>query len=155
MAVQAALPPGRLAQFCRRLHLKLAWQVAERLCRRQLLVHSSNSLSSRHGAPPVTGVPRLSGRPRPCPLPAERQWSPRALRDLEVQRRAVQPAINSGASSSSTTLTAHLRAPTAGKQRAGWLRTRLVEMLRVDTVVCAALEGSTAEVLLACFEQLT
>ena len=97
-------------------------------------------------------MPRLAGQPRLCVLPVERQLSPRALREVEVQRRAAQSAADTSSSSTSSTSAV---VPTAGKQRSRWLKGRLVCMLQEDMDRCAALDGSTAETLVMCFEQLT
>ena len=103
---------------------------------------------------------RLTATPRPCTLPAERQLSPRALRQVEVERRAAQLAANAASSSTSASpevagSTMPVRVPAAGRQRARWLKARLMQFLEEDTQSCAALAGSTAEVLLAHFERRT
>ena len=153
VASEAALPPTKLVQFCRRLHLKLALQTAERLRRRQVLIATAGGATDASGS---ARPPRGPGQPRPCPFPVERQLSPRAPRAVEVRRRTAQLAADSASSSTaSAPVAAPLRVPVAGKQRSCWLKARLVRFLQADTNVCAVLDGSTAETLVACFERLT
>jgi hypothetical protein len=47
VATQAVLPPARLVPFCKKLHLKLALQTAERLRRRQVIAGASGGSAGR------------------------------------------------------------------------------------------------------------
>ena len=92
----------------------------------------------------------------------ERQLSPRSLRDLELRCRVGRlTADPQPSSSSSSSLAPALPLPPAppapllGRQRARWLRQRLVQLLQEDTEICPVVAGSTAETLLALFERVT
>jgi hypothetical protein len=159
-------------RFCKKLHFALALQVAERLRRRQVFI-ATTEVQVR---PPLGGPTHAdrwtSGLPRVCALAAERQLSPQALRELEVQRRERLAAEAVPSSTSTSTLSSSLtslplppmghapvadsRAPAVGRQRARWLRARLVRLLQEDTAVClSSTPWSKAEELLALFERDT
>jgi hypothetical protein len=167
----AGLSGGAAARFCKRLHLKLATQLAERMRRWRVLVAAAeeDAPGGRRRPPEPEEGQWTSGQIRVCALPAERQLSPRALRALEVQRFAVRLA-GDGASSSSALPrvlpavdspssapppSAERRPPRVGRPRAAWLRLRLVRLLHEETTECLVAVGSTAEVLLTLFEQVT
>ena len=163
VAVVAGVALDGQEQFFRRLHLELAAAVAERLRRRQAMIAAAPAAGAVDSGRPSAAAPDwVPGLPRPCPLAAERQLSPRALRALEVARRerVTEPAGELASSSSSSVAVAAApaaveRAPAMGRARAAWLRERLTRLLREDMVVCPAAAGSTAEQLLAAFETTT
>lgn len=160
------LAPADRARFCRRLHVQLALETAERLRRRQAMIATavgSDGVQDCEPAAEGTNTSTwVSGLPRRCALATERQLSPRSLRDLEVQRRADSiaaepPSLPSSSSSSGDALPVPPSppAPLLGRQRARWLRQRLVQLLQEDTELCPVVAGSTAETLLALFEHVT
>ena len=138
---ELALPAQDANRFTTKLHVVLAALIAERLRRREALIATS--------APADTTSPQLpprSGVSLPCPLPPERQLSPRALRALEVQRRSAPTPVAPTSSSS---------VPPSGEPRQRWLRARLSALIRSDTEPCPVSAGATAVTLLELFERLT
>ena len=148
-----ALPPSLVSRFLQRLHLELAEQLAERLRRRQALL----VMASQSSAAPVP----LSRQPRPSALPAERQLAPDVLCRLAVQRQTAATTALLQASSpaaapedrSPSSPVAATGVPASGAHRQRWLRDRLVQLLKEDTVPSTA--PSPAGVLLALFESTT
>ena len=160
------LAPADRARFCRRLHVQLALETAERLRRRQAMIVAAGGPDGVPDCGPALEGTDVSswvgGLPRSCGLVTERQLSPRSLRDLEVQRRTDRlTADPQPSTSSSSSLAPALPSPLAppvpllGRQRARWLRQRLVQLLQEDTEICPVVAGSTAEALLALFERVT
>ena len=132
-----------LPRFFRRLHLELVTQLAERLRRREVIIATSAAPASQSAAP--------SSCSRPCPLPPERQLNPNDLRRLEVARRSAAPPPAPAAAPPPAQSTA----PSSGEHRRRWLRSRLEQVLRDHTEVCAESEAVPALHLLALFETLT
>jgi hypothetical protein len=134
------MPLGDATRFLGKLHYLLAAVTAEMLRRRQELL----SALGGNAALPVVTV-----NSRPCPLPPERQLSVADLRQLEVQRRAVQalPAAVMPPASSS--------APPGGEARRSWLQSRLIRVIVDDTIVCDVAVGSIGPCLLELFERIT
>jgi hypothetical protein len=159
------LPPADRGRFCKRLHFQLALETAERLRRRQVLIETAavQGGGSRGATAETTRTPSGGGGlPRACVLVADRQLSPQSLREVEIRRRASclaveAPSLASSSSSSvpSVPLPVTASVPLLGRQRARWLRARLVQLLQEDTEVCPVTAGSTAATLLALFEHVT
>ena len=129
------------SRIASRFHLALAVAVAERLRRRFAIAATAASTDAQE--PPLRAATGVS---LACPLPLERQLSPQALRQLELQRRDQQPP----ATSSSAT-----DAPPSGEPRQRWLRARLLDVLSSETEPCPTSKGSTAVVFLELFERVT
>ena len=140
LASTLPMPLGDATRFLGKLHCLLAAVTAEMLRRRQELL----SALGGNAALPVVTV-----NSRPCPLPPERQLSVADLRQLEVQRRAVQalPAAVMPPASSS--------APPGGEARRSWLQSRLIRVIVDDTIVCDVAVGSIGPCLLELFERIT
>jgi len=51
VSTEAVLLAAKLAQFCKRLHLKLAMQTAERLRRRQVIIATASGAAEASGSP--------------------------------------------------------------------------------------------------------
>ena len=132
LAAHLPLPPGPQHQFMRHLHRRLAADLAERLRRREVYVAEATA-----SLEPQTSAPRVV----PEGLPAERRLSLVELGRLESQRRSAMTTSSSSLGlSSEAAEVGHLSrdvAPHSGEARRRWLRTRLEQLLRDDTVPCA------------------
>lgn len=128
-------------RFLPRFHLALAAAIAERLRRRFAITATAAPADAQDTASRSTGGVSLA-----CPLPPDRQLSPRALRQLEVQRRDQQPPA---------VITATSGAPPTGEPRQRWLRTQLLAVITSETEPCPTSKGGTAEVFLELFERVT
>ena len=123
----------------------LAMDTAERLLRREELM-ASRRPEARQGPDGVGGGP--AGLLL-CSLPAERRLSVPALRKIEVERRAAVVA------DVPVVAQAGVRVPPSAEPRRRWLRQRLIQLLQEDMAPCGALDGSTSEALVECFERET
>ena len=137
---QLTVDPPTAQQFAARFHLALATATAERLRRREAII-----ADAPHQPVAASGP----AQHQPCPLPPERQLSPRALRLHELQRRSSHLAAPSPSAAMPPP------PPPDGDHRRRWLRMRLLEVLDAEATPCPAADGATAEQLVELFERIT
>ena len=142
------LPPPTAQRFLHRLHTLLAQRSAEWLRRREELRATAASTVLDTADDPAVDTGWTRGHRRPSSLPVERQLSVQALRQAEIDRC-------SSSSSSPSSAPAPTPAPSCGPTRLRFLRQLLLTVLQDQTTACPAATGSTAELLVALFEQST
>ena len=149
----AALLPAELATyapqsiavqvpFLRKLHRRLAGDLAERLRRREVLIALSAPV-----APPAAPGPAL---PPTASLPPERLLTTQELCRLESERRSTQATPSPSVVTVSSPVI-----PPSGEARRRWLRRRLEVLLREDTMPCCKEAAVPTMTLLALFETVT
>lgn len=158
------LAPALCRRFLARLHLSLAAQLAEWMRRREAVIASTSAQpASGSSDAPISLL-------RPCPLPPERQLLPADLRRLERQRHSISTAQSSTVSASPGCISqvapqdpipqqsihgCSLEVPPTGEPRRRWLRSRLEQLLREETIPCSLTDAVPALDFLALFEMHT